>query len=244
MSPESPLTRRQHEMITTMVSVTNRCRYCITSHAEFLRRVTLDTALVAALEYRAPRLVADALAAAQPQPPEPLRILDAGCGTGLCGPLLKPLAGYLAGVDLSPAMVARARGRRAEPHISSGEPIYDHLAVAELTSWIAAQSQQFDAVVAADVFVYCGTLDATFRAAATALRPRGIFVFTTERHDEDGATAGFKLRPHGRYSHSERYLRDELCAAGLALERFSTVELRMEFGEAVAGTLAVARKPP
>ena len=27
MSPELPLTRRQHEMITTLVSVTNRCRY-------------------------------------------------------------------------------------------------------------------------------------------------------------------------------------------------------------------------
>ena len=27
MSPSLPLTRRQHEMITTMVSVTNRCRY-------------------------------------------------------------------------------------------------------------------------------------------------------------------------------------------------------------------------
>jgi hypothetical protein len=27
MSPELPLTRTQHEMITTMVSVTNRCRY-------------------------------------------------------------------------------------------------------------------------------------------------------------------------------------------------------------------------
>jgi len=27
MSPDLPLSRRQHEMITTMVSVTNRCRY-------------------------------------------------------------------------------------------------------------------------------------------------------------------------------------------------------------------------
>jgi len=27
MSPELPLMRRQHEMITTVVSVTNRCRY-------------------------------------------------------------------------------------------------------------------------------------------------------------------------------------------------------------------------
>lgn len=27
MSPDLPLTRRHHEMITTVVSVTNRCRY-------------------------------------------------------------------------------------------------------------------------------------------------------------------------------------------------------------------------
>jgi hypothetical protein len=27
MNPALPLTRRQHEMITTLVSVTNRCRY-------------------------------------------------------------------------------------------------------------------------------------------------------------------------------------------------------------------------
>jgi uncharacterized peroxidase-related enzyme len=50
MSPELPLERRQHEMIATMVSVTNRCVYWIESHAEFLRRVTLDQALVDALQ--------------------------------------------------------------------------------------------------------------------------------------------------------------------------------------------------
>ena len=50
MAPDLPLSRTQHEMIATMVSVTNRCRYCARSHAEFLRRITLDEALVAALE--------------------------------------------------------------------------------------------------------------------------------------------------------------------------------------------------
>jgi uncharacterized peroxidase-related enzyme len=41
-------------MIATVVSVTNRCYYCSTSHLEFLRRVTLDEALVEALrkDYR------------------------------------------------------------------------------------------------------------------------------------------------------------------------------------------------
>ena len=54
MSPDLPLTRRQHEMIATVVSVTNRCYYCSTSHLEFLRRVTLDDMLVEALriDYR------------------------------------------------------------------------------------------------------------------------------------------------------------------------------------------------
>jgi len=54
MSPELPLTRRQHEMIATVVSVTNRCSYCSASHAEFLRRVTLDDGLAAAIrrDYR------------------------------------------------------------------------------------------------------------------------------------------------------------------------------------------------
>ena len=42
MSPDLPLTRRQHEMIATVVSATNRTAYCTMSHTEFLRRVTLD----------------------------------------------------------------------------------------------------------------------------------------------------------------------------------------------------------
>jgi len=50
MSPDLPLERRQHEMIATMVSVANRCHYWIESHAEFLRRVTLDQEMVQALQ--------------------------------------------------------------------------------------------------------------------------------------------------------------------------------------------------
>jgi uncharacterized peroxidase-related enzyme len=49
MSPDLPLTRRQHEMIATVVSAANRTPYCTISHAEFLRRVTADEALVEAI---------------------------------------------------------------------------------------------------------------------------------------------------------------------------------------------------
>ena len=50
MSPDLPLKRRQHEMIATMVSVTNDCFYWLESHAEFLRQVTLDDDLITALK--------------------------------------------------------------------------------------------------------------------------------------------------------------------------------------------------
>jgi len=49
MSPDLPLTRRQHEMIATVVSAANRCLYCRESHAEFLRIVSMDDALVEAV---------------------------------------------------------------------------------------------------------------------------------------------------------------------------------------------------
>jgi uncharacterized peroxidase-related enzyme len=42
MAPELPLDRRQHEMIATVVSATNRTYYCTVSHAEFLNRVIGD----------------------------------------------------------------------------------------------------------------------------------------------------------------------------------------------------------
>ncbi len=54
ISPDLPLSRRQHEIIATVVSMSNCTFYCSVSHKEFLRRVTLDDALVEALavDYR------------------------------------------------------------------------------------------------------------------------------------------------------------------------------------------------
>ena len=54
MDPALPLTRRQHELIATVVSQTNCTSYCSVSHREFLRRATGDDALVQAIhrDYR------------------------------------------------------------------------------------------------------------------------------------------------------------------------------------------------
>jgi uncharacterized peroxidase-related enzyme len=49
MRPELPLVRREHELIASMVSLTNGCYYCRESHLDFLRKVTLDDELIEAL---------------------------------------------------------------------------------------------------------------------------------------------------------------------------------------------------
>ena len=65
---------------------------------------------LAKLPYRAPALVAGMLADSGVEASKSLDVLDAGCGTGLCGPLVAPYARRLVGVDLSAGMLAQARG--------------------------------------------------------------------------------------------------------------------------------------
>ena len=64
------------------------------------------------LDYRGPEQVAAAIAKELGVARGNLDILDAGCGTGLCGPLLRPYARQLSGVDLSSACSARRRPGR------------------------------------------------------------------------------------------------------------------------------------
>ena len=66
---------------------------------------------LARLSYRAPALVAEMLKRSGIAPTKSLDVLDAGCGTGLCGALIAPYARRLIGVDLSGRMLAQARQR-------------------------------------------------------------------------------------------------------------------------------------
>ena len=79
-------------------------------------------------------------------------------------------------------------------------------------------------------------------AAAHALRPNGCLVFTVEEWVDPMPVEGFRLCPHGRYSHSEAYVRRTLRLAGLALQDIVRDQLRMEAGKPVAGLVVTARK--
>jgi len=190
-------------------------------------------AKLAQLEYRGPAIVGDAVGEIFPDPGLRLSVLDAGCGTGLCGPLLRPRASLLAGVDLSSAMVALARARG----------IYDSLEVEELTTYLRRQRQTSDLIVSADTLVYFGDLRDILGAAAGTLRPRGAVVFTLECAEPQEAPLGYRINPHGRYSHTRDYVLGVLGKAGFVAPLIRTVETRKEAKAWVRGWLVSARLP-
>jgi len=97
-------------------------------------------------------------------------------------------------------------------------------------------------IVAADTVIYFGDLAPVMTAAVAALRPGGLFVFTLEEAVEPELPEGFRLEPHGRYSHRREYVERLLApyAVELSIER---ADLRHEGGLPVAGLVVRAIKP-
>ena len=185
------------------------------------------------LEYRAPALVGEALRRLDGEPRSDLDIVDAGCGTGLLARYLRPHARRLIGVDLSRKMIAQAAKRA----------MYDDIVEAELTGYLRGSPAAFDVVASSDTLVYFGDLREVLTAAHAALRPQGRLVFTLEHAANDAdAPQGYRLQPHGRYVHTETYVRNMLSGAGLEVIDIDKQALRREGSSHVAGLLVLARR--
>lgn len=192
--------------------------------------------LLEVLRYRAHEAVVQAAAAALPGGVSPVAAaLDLGCGTGLCGPLLRPLARSLHGVDLSPTMLARARARG----------VYDQLQEAELAEHLQATPQRYALVTAADVFIYVGALEAVFAGVRRVLAPGGVFAFSVERAEDGDHHGGDRpvLRPSLRYAHSAAYLLALAKRHGLQLVQQQTLALREDQRQPVQGLVLSLRAP-
>lgn len=188
-----------------------------------------DSRMIGQLGYAAPQILrelADMVMAGR----DSLSILDLGCGTGLAGVAFQDLAYRLDGIDLSPAMIEKARARN----------LYDHLAVTDIETVLAGGGADYDLILAADTLVYLGDLTPVFSGARLRLKPDGFFLFTVETK----AGEGFELGPKRRWRHSELYLRELAARSGFEVAGLVTCAPRREANAPVEGFAAALSLHP
>lgn len=186
-----------------------------------------DQHLIGGLKYQVPNLLLQQLTRFCRS--RDLDVVDLGCGTGLLGPLLRPLSRTLTGVDLSANMLQKASARG----------LYDDLIQSDLTRFLETKKDRFDLAIAADVFNYVGDLTAVFVGVRNALRSGGWFSFSLEAHDG----RDFSLAPNGRYRHSAKYGEKLAREHGFVIVHTEPAVLREENGVGVNGHVVLMQRP-
>lgn len=226
--PDHPIARHMHAAYAGLPSDTVPRDYIVRRFDDYADH--FDSNLVTHLDYRGPQVL-DQILPCVLQGVPPMTVLDAGCGTGLCAPVLAPHALALEGVDLSANML-----RHAAQH-----PQYSALAQADVVEWMAAHPARYGLIAACDVLIYCGQLASFFTAAHLALQAEGHLVFTVELAGEECDTP-YHLHPSGRFRHQRRYVEHCLNAAGLEALLVREESLRVEMQQPVPGLVVVARR--
>ncbi len=184
------------------------------------------------LQYKAPEIVAgvvDELMEGRPPVPD---VVDLGCGTGLCGPLIRKHCGKLTGIDLSPGMLQKAAELRC----------YDFLVEGELIACLNdAPSECFNLAVCVDTLCYFGALDTFMAELQGALKPGGVLVATVEGIEGEEAPP-YRMDDSGRYAHHRDHIADAARNAGLHLRKCRPEILRKELGKDVGGYVFVVEK--
>ncbi|MBM3565306.1 MAG: methyltransferase domain-containing protein [Alphaproteobacteria bacterium] len=135
------------------------------------------------------------------------RILDACCGTGALATHIR--AAYLVGIDISPAMLAKARERTT----------YQELVEGDLVATMAKRSDRFDIIASSVALYYLADLGPFFREAARLLVQGGYLFFSTDPAPD---SMDIGISGPGEYAHSRRYIRRLAAESG-----FSEIAVRI-----------------
>ncbi|MCM1323870.1 MAG: tetratricopeptide repeat protein [Acetobacter sp.] len=160
------------------------------------------------------------------------RILDLGCGTGLCGAAVReyfPNEEFY-GVDISEKMLAEA-GKK---------DVYKALYADDMLSFLNGNEEVYHAVMAGDVLTYMGDLKPLFRELAPRIKFDGLLCFSVSKNVYN--QNDYYLSSSGRFAHSLSYIYRLLKYCGLEVVKQEEHILRREGAKEVEGYVVLARK--
>ncbi len=190
---------------------------------------SFDKSLLQQFDYKAPEVMNKSVREVLGQERNQLDVLDLGCGTGLCGSLLRDVARTLEGVDISANMIEEAKKKA----------VYDKLSVVDIMEIIDNYENDFDVIIAMDVLCFFGDLSEVYKKCARALRSGGVFGFTVEKGESD---QDWTFHNYGNFLHSVDYLNRMGQIVGLKKMKIEEMVLRKELYEARVGYLCVFQK--
>ncbi|ETL30429.1 hypothetical protein L914_16523 [Phytophthora nicotianae] len=200
---------------------------------------SFEEKLVAHLEYRVPWQLVEALQKLSPpgfipkdSTAEPEWVVaDVGCGTGLCGRLLRSHVKHIIGVDISPLMIEKTRA----------EGSYDELQTVDIVPFLeSCADESLDLIISADVWIYVGALERVFELSKRKLRAStGWMAFSIELLPPGAVddAVGFRLAPSGRFQHSHEYITSLASRWGFIVAVQQDVSVRKESGEPIPGRI-------
>ncbi len=198
-----------------------------------------DTHLQQVLQYDVPGKLVGLIRQHLPSA-EKWDVLDLGCGTGLVGVEIARFSRQMVGVDLSAKMLTKAQARN----------LYQRLERSELLGMMQAeQASSYDSIIAADVFIYLGKLDAVIGEIKRLLRSGGVLAFSIETPeiisnagDLQGGKLGYQLKNTGRYGHSVEYMTQLASANDFLIQELVATQIRTEKGQPIHGYVCLWKK--
>lgn len=189
-----------------------------------------DEHLTGTLGYHVPDMIREHLLAIQPTGDFGM-VLDLGCGTGLVAAALASHINAIDGIDISPKMVRKAQDRN----------IYRHLKTGDLLNLLASDTElagPYDLVIAADVLIYFGALDAIFAAVVPRLAAGRLFAFSVEKAIGDQIA----LQSSGRFAHPPTYIEQLAKTHGCTIVVQQDIAVRMERNQPISGQLYLLQR--
>lgn len=181
-----------------------------------------DKHLIRDLEYKLPELINKQIKETIGKKKFKL-VLDIGCGTGLCGKYLSNYSDNIIGVDISAKMLKQAEKKN----------IYSQLIKDDLIDYIKRTNNEYDLIIASDVFIYTGNISKVFNLIRKKIKSGAYFIFSTELLNEDN----FKILKTGRFAHSQKYI-EEKCKENLfEIICSKTIKLRKQDNKWIKGKL-------